>query len=258
MSHASERSAPGDHPPEHGASEQGRHSVPLSSDGLRLMAVLAITGGVLNALSDLMLRYGPVAGEDVTFELMATMPYAQTFAGAVIGGGIAIPLWLFALPPLYVALRPGGHRRAIGIVLLFAHLFVISAIYHSAYALFGAIYAASAHTPDTEILLELRARVAWFDRVFVGAWAVLATTGSIGFISAVLTGRTAFDRWALALTPLLCVPATGLATQLPAPVGGYIRPMTGTLVMTLFFVQIARAVWGHQASAGARAGSAGS
>lgn len=73
----------------------------ISRRQLRICSLLAIFGGILNAISDLLLRFGPVSGREITFEYMATMPYPQTFVGATLGGAFGIPMWLFVLVPTY-------------------------------------------------------------------------------------------------------------------------------------------------------------
>lgn len=219
----------------------------ISRKQLRICSLLAIMGGVLNAFSDLLLRFGPVSGKEITFEYMATMPYQQTFAGAVLGGAFGTPMWLFILVPAYHALRPAGRWFSIPVVILFAHLFVVSAIYHSAFALFSAGYSALAHAgADTASLwMQMKERMASFHGFFMGLWFLLAVSGSLWFVAAVLIRETAFRKWSAALTPAMAMPASILSSFLPAPVGGYIRPMAGTLVLTLFFIMVARATWNH-------------
>jgi hypothetical protein len=212
---------------------------------LKVCALLAIAGGILNAASDLLLRCGPVSGREITFEYMATMPYGQTLAGAVLGGAIGTPMWLFALVPLYDALRSSGRGYAVPVVVVLAYLFVISAIYHSVFALFHIEYDlfVRAGTDGLPALAEAKQRVSQFNGLFMSLWALAALTGSVWFGVAIFRKKTAFPRWSVAVAPAACIPVSLASGLLPAPVGGYIRPMAGSLMMTLFFSVIARAVW---------------
>ena len=211
----------------------------------RTCAALAIVGGISNAASDLLLRCGPVSGREITFESMATMPYEQTFAGALLGGVIATPMWLFVLVPLHDALRVAGRRYAVPVVVVLAHLFVISAIYHSAFALFRVDYDlfARAELVGVPALAEAKQRVSQIDGVLKNSWAVGALLGSVWFGVAVFRHTTPFPRWTVFVTPAMCIPASLASGLLPAPLGGYVRPMAGSLVMTLFFVVVARTAW---------------
>lgn len=216
-----------------------------SNKHLKIFASLAIFGGIINAISDLLLRCGPVSGREITFEYMATMPFEQTFVGAVLGGAIGTPMWLFALVPLYHALRKAGLRYAIPVVVLFAHLFIISAIYHSAFALYWVDYDLfmRAGTDGALALAEAKQRVLQFDSIFMTFWAFAALIGSIWFSVAVFRHKTPFPKWSVLVAPAMCIPVSILSGLLPAPVGGYIRPMAGSLMMTIFFIVIARTVW---------------
>lgn len=213
---------------------------------LRLCALLGVIGGVVNAVSDVLLRYGPVAGDEITHEFMATMPFTQTFVGALLGGVVGIPMWAFILVPLYEGLAPAGRRQAWALVVLFAHLFVVSAIYHTVYALYAAVFATLGHTEAANApaaLAHLEQRLVLFDNVLRTVWLVVGAVASLWFAIVALSRRTRFPRWAAAVTPIMAIPAVIVAERLPAPLGGYIRPWIGTGVFTLFFVMVAWTMW---------------
>lgn len=209
-----------------------------------ICGAVAVVGGVINAVSDLMLRSGPVSGADITHAYMATMPYEQTLAGALLGAAVGVPMWLAALVPLYALLRPAGIWRCAATVASLGYLFVVTGTYHGVYALYASSHQlASQGAEAARLAATLLEQNAAFEAWLGGAWFVGAALSSVGFAAAVLGGRTALSRWSLLVAPAASIVASLASARLPAPVGGYIRPMAGSLVFTALFVVITWTCW---------------
>lgn len=221
-----------------GAMDEGRRRLYLGC------GVIAIVGGVINAVSDLMLRCGPVDGAQITHAYMATMPAEQTLAGALIGAAVGVPLWLAILVPLAALLAPAGRWRSLSTLASLGYLYVVTATYHGAYAFYASTHRLAT---DGRIAADLAAMLieqdAQFQSWLGGAWFGGAVVASLCLAAAVLSGRTALRRWSLLFVPAASIVASMASARLPAPVGGYIRPMAGSLVFIGFFVVVTWSVW---------------
>jgi hypothetical protein len=75
---------------------------------VRTAGVLAVVGGLINAVSDYYLQGGPALREAVnTYEYLPYAPYDLVAVGSNLGNA-ALPLWLCGFLPLYPAIAPAG------------------------------------------------------------------------------------------------------------------------------------------------------
>lgn len=212
---------------------------------IRLAGILSIIGGLLCAVSDLLLGCGgPISGKEVTLANMALIPYERTLMGAILGVAV-IPLWLFVLIPLYHALKSAGKWFAIPVVLLFAYLIAASTAYHGAYAFYGAGYHALAMAGrDTPaVITEMINRFMAFRSGLVYITTIPLILGSVWFVITVLFRTTLYKRWMAIFSPLIFIPVAILCKQLPAPIGGYILPPSASIVFTIFFTLATVVIW---------------
>lgn len=208
---------------------------------------VAVLGGLINAFSDLLLRSGPVSGAAITHGFMATMPYEQVQTGALVGAALGIPMWLAVLVPLYALLKPAGPWRSVPAVVLLGYLFVLTATYHGVYAFYAANHqlvaeAIEAHQIAARALL---AKSDEFEAVLGSVWFAAAALSSISLAAGIANRRSGLPWWSLFFLPVMSIVASVASMMLPAPVGGYIRPMAGTLVFTAFFVVV---MWATRSS----------
>jgi len=217
---------------------------------VRLSGILAIAGGLINAVSDLLLYSGPIDGKDVTLEYLGTLPhpYSLTLTGAVLGAAVGIPLWFFILVPLYYSLKDAGACFRTPVIVLFGYLVILSSAYHGAFALYAAGYRALrlAGGESAGLLADMIEKFLMFKNALGMFWFLTALLFSAWFIAAVLLRKTRFAKWAALWTPVMSVPVSIISSLIPAPMGGYIRPMASTLAITLFFVLVTRTVWHYE------------
>lgn len=215
---------------------------------IRICGILAILGGIINGISDLMLIVGPFPGNYGFMTMAMHIPFKMSLAGSILGSAIGIPMWLFILFPLYYALKPAGNRFAIPIVLLMGHTFIMGAVVHSACALYHSGYYALANV-GAESTLVLEEMIAKFDLFFARIpipFAVSLAAASLWLIVAIVSGKTLFKRWMAIFSPLLAIAITFVSSLLPAPIGGYFAPYDGSLMFTIFFLVTTIAVWKYQ------------
>jgi hypothetical protein len=213
---------------------------------LRVAGGLAVLAGIVNAVADYLLRGGPapVSAAEITLEALGEVPFESVFAGSVLGVAV-IPLWLLGLGPVYAALAPAGRWLALPPVLLFGYVFALAPGYHGAFALYAAGYHAlgAVGAEARPILSEMIERFrAYHDALFL-LFAVVASLGSLWFVVAVAFFRTRYSRWMAAASPILVPLLSPLAQALPAPAGGYVRPILGTTIFTLFFLVATVVTW---------------
>ncbi len=212
---------------------------------VRTAGLLAVAGGLVNAVSDYMLQGGFIARAAVnTYEHLPYAPYDLVAWGSIIGNA-ALPLWLLGFLPLYVALAPAGRWLSIPPVLCLGFLFSLFPGYHGSYALYAAGFqAAEANPPElSETLVTLVERLHAYHDMQINVIAVASVSGSILFLVAVLSGRTHFPRWAVILTPII-TPITQISVEmLPAPFGGFVRPPWGTVMFSLLFLMATIVTW---------------
>jgi hypothetical protein len=224
----------------------------------RLAGVLAVLAGLTNAVADYLLRGGPapVSGAAITLEALQAVPYDSVFAGSVLGAAV-IPLWLLGLWPVYVALEPAGRWLALPPVVLLGYMLALAPGYHGAFAFYAAGYQAlGAAPPEAHPILTpmIERFLGYHDAVFY-LIAGVATLGSVWFVVAAGFFRTHYARWMALASPILVPLTVPLAQALPAPLGGYVRPILGTTIWTLFFLVATFATWNLGGSARARISS---
>jgi hypothetical protein len=213
---------------------------------LRLAGGLAVLAGLANIVADYLLRGGPapVSGAEITLEALQSVPYDSVFIGSVLGAAV-IPFWLLGLWPVYVALEPAGRWLAVPPVLLLGYMLALAPGYHGAFAFYAAGYQAlGAVAGDARPILNgmIERFLAYHDAVFY-LIAGVATLGSIWFVVAAGFFRTRYSRWMAAASPILVPLTVPLAQALPAPMGGYVRPILGTTIWTLFFLVATVVTW---------------
>ena len=211
---------------------------------IRLLGGVGIAAGLVNAVADYALRGGPrpVSGAAISLEALGSVPHESVWFGSLLGAA-AMPLWILALLPVYVGLRPAGRWWAALPVLLFGYGICVSSGYHGSSVLYASGFALHAALPDAaEVARHLDHLVRHHDglqAVFVVPWVI----ASVAFIGIVLTGRTGFPRWMALTSPLLVPAIVTLSAALPAPLGGYIRPGIGSLTWTAFFALALGSTW---------------
>lgn len=216
---------------------------------LRIAGIVSIIAALLCAVSDLLLRCGPVSGKEITLANMAMIPYSRTMIGALLGATV-IPLWLLILFPLYEALKPAGKWFVIPIVILFAHHIAIATLYHGAYAFYSAGYhaLAAANGEEKTILLEMIDRFLAFKTALSYIAMISCGLASIYFIITILFRPTGYKKWMVIFTPLIAIPIGLLCKNLPAPIGGYITPPAGTIAYAIFFILTTKVTWKYSES----------
>ncbi len=208
---------------------------------VRMAGALGVAAGFANTVADYALRGGPrpVAGADISLEMLVTVPHESVWFGSLLGAA-AMPLWILGLFPVYVGLRPAGRWLAAIPVFLFGYGICVASGYHGAYALYASGHVLRAALPGAaEVTLHFGHLMQHHDgiqTVFVAPW-ILA---SVSFVAIVLSGRTGFPRWMALTSPILVPLLVPLAARLPAPLGGFVRPGLGSLLWTAFF---AVALW---------------
>jgi hypothetical protein len=212
----------------------------------RAAGIAAILGGLANFVADYMIRGGPAptSASAITLEALGTVPPEMAFAGGVLGAA-AIPLWAFGLVPVYAALEPAGRRLALIPVILMGYGIAVGSGSHGAYALYaGGFRARDSVGSDAEsILTSMVEQFVAFDQALVTIIVVPWMIGSIAFVAIVALRRTHYARWMALLSPILVPITMPVVASLPAPIGGYVRPIMGTSIWTLFFVVAVLVTW---------------
>ncbi|MEM1248455.1 MAG: DUF6796 family protein [Acidobacteriota bacterium] len=212
---------------------------------LRTAGLLAVLGGLLNAVSDYLLQGGLVARKAVnTYEFLPEAPFDLVFVGSLVGNA-AIPLWLLGFLPVYVALAPAGRWLALPPVVVLGYTFSLFAGYHGSYALYAAGFQArdSAAAPLAESMTTLTERLHAYHDALLGVIGPPSVIGSVWFAVAVLSGKSRFARWMVVLAPIVAPLTQPLVEMLPAPYGGFIRPAWSTSLFTLLFLVATLLTW---------------
>ncbi len=212
---------------------------------VRTAGLLAVAGGLVNAVSDYLLQGGLIAGSAVnTYANLADAPYELVALGSIIGNA-ALPFWLLGFLPLYVALAPAGRWLSALPVFFLGYVFTLFPGYHGSYALYAAGFQAGRAAPPelSQVLGTLVERLHGYHDMMISLIGVFSVTGSLLFLLAVLSGRTLFPRWIAVLTPIVVPLTQPYIEMLPAPFGGIVRPAWGTLMFTMLFLAATVVTW---------------
>ncbi len=221
------------------------NSYPVNLTLVRTAGVLAVIGGLVNAVSDYLLQGGLIARSAVnTYEHLAFAPYDLVALGSIIGN-LALPFWLLGFLPLYIALAPAGRWLSIPPVACLGYVFSLFPGYHGSYALYAAGFHAQREAPPEllETVTNLTERLHAYHDMQISVISVCIVVGSLWFLAAVLSGRTHFSRWMVLLCPIMAPIAQQFIEMLPAPYGGFIRPAWGTILYSLLFLVATTVTW---------------
>ena len=198
--------------------------ISITVEGAVFLGWFAVIGGVLNVVGDWALLGFPVAGKEITLELMREKRAGRVRFGAYVGM-VAIPMWLGVLFPIAHLLRnaPVVYTiiAAIGLV-----LFIMSAqTYHVSYVFYDIAYRDGNDGMIAASLAEKKRL-----QMFSGPPVIVASIALV--IGGAIAGAPI---WWMVLNPLVTLtvpPVVGRA--LPAPLGGYILTAGGSLGFAVF------------------------
>ncbi|MEM7107576.1 MAG: DUF6796 family protein [Bacteroidota bacterium] len=210
---------------------------------LRTAGVLAVTGGIINGISDYLLQGGLIARAAVnTYENLPNAPFDLVFLGGIIGNA-AIPFWLLGYWPVYQALKPAGRWLSIPPVFILGYTYSLFPGYHGSYALYAAGFQAQAQQPQSEIMITLAERMSSYHDALLAVIGITSMIGSVWFVVALLSRRTHFPLWTILISPLIVPITQPLIEMLPGPYGGFIRPAWATILITLLFLTATILTW---------------
>lgn len=207
--------------------------------------LLAIVGGVVNAVSDYFLQGGLRLDEAVnTYVNLPNAPFQDVYWGAVFGYA-SIPLWLLGLFPLYKALEPAGLKSALPPVLLFGYALSMFPGYHYSYAIYAAGFQAAGDPQfASEVVMStLNERLHYTHEGMINVFKFPMVISSLWFAWLIVSGRTHYKRWMFLMVPILAPALQPLVEMTPAPLGSLLRPAFGTIVFTLFFALATYVYW---------------
>jgi hypothetical protein len=196
---------------------------------------VAVLGGVVNGLGDLLMMHTAGPGESVVSAVPRLQLLASTSPTASVLGGVlgvcCITCWGAALPRLFEVLSPGGRAWAM-LATSSGALFVGTSV---AYHLEAALSAAAARAGvDSGITLEaLASHLAGVS----GALDTVATLALLllgaGLLGATWRRATVLPRWAVIASPVtLATIPLGLAARAPAPWGAPAAFLSSTAGIT--------------------------
>ena len=211
---------------------------------LRIAGGIAVAAGLVNAVGDFALRGGPstVAGAELTLESLGSVPHESIWLGSLLGS-LAMPLWMLGLWPVFVGLRRAGFWPASLCVLLFGYGICAGAAYHGAYVMYGSGFALQSALPNADDVAAHMTRLLGHHDTLLSIMTPPWIAASLLFVALVASGRSAFPRWIAITSPILVPISVSLASMLPAPYGGVVRPALGSLLWSLFFALALRFTW---------------
>lgn len=232
---------------------------------LHLAGILASTGALLYAISDVLLlgyEVGPrqtVPGTtEADFEPYAVKPFsardllnlsalpASRLAWGGLLGVLATPLLLSGLWLVYTALRPAGLWQALAPSLLLACSLILAPFVHGSfiYVEQNAGVMARLSAEGRAVLgpvFKLQQRIAFTAYAIIGVAALL---GSVLFSIIVARGDTLLPRWMAAVNPITTVLVYFLVKQLlPRQVTKYVEGAGFNIGFFLFALLLTITLW---------------
>lgn len=231
----------------------------------RLLAILAATGSLLYAISDVLLLAYEVGPREpapdsaeagfVPYVLrpsmagrwaqLASLPARRLAWGGLLGV-LATPLVLAGLWPLYHALRPAGPWLSLAPTLLLAYALILAPFLHGSfiYIEHNARALARLSAEGRTVLgplFHLQQRLLF---TAYAAIAVLALLACLLFAVAVASGSTLLPRWMAAANPVMTILAwLVLKRLLPHRVAKYAEGAGFNIGFLLFFSLLAIMLW---------------
>ena len=207
---------------------------------LLLCGILAILGSLGVAAGDAFLLGTPVSGKTFRERRLETLLHVSP-RKMLIGhtlGVLVLPVVFFGVYQVYRGLEPAGLAYALPPVLILGYGLVVGAAAHACFAFLGG--AMHFHEKVGENGAEAaEALVAAHKRLLYplfGAFLAALIIGSFWFSYVVWSQPTLYPRWIAFTNPfVLIIVFSLLESQLPSPLGGYIRPANANISFAVFF-----------------------
>lgn len=207
---------------------------------LRIFGVVGILAASIMFLSDCVIMDSSASGSEfgeVALDRLAhSANWRLTLGG--IAGPIAACLFIVGFAHVFVALRPGGTRKA----------FTCAAGLASGYVILGAWHAAGPLIAFIIRLLPSDVHPSSHE-----SWTYMMNLGCVGFVPAaasllllpalILLSKSLYPKWFALLTPGILYSCTFVFVYVPAPVGGYLVMGSGSLSFLVFFVASTAVLW---------------
>jgi hypothetical protein len=194
-----------------------------------LLGALGVAGLAVLIAADLLLVWTPARNLDV-FRAAEGKSDRRVVAGALLGV-FAIPFVLPGIGVIYYGLAPAGPWLALPPVLLASFAYVIGAGFHAA---IGPFMIAVRDRRDSPESLAAMKRI--FDVLRTALWISIFAS-SISLFAVILSGRTAYPRWAAALSPLPLVLTFRIVGRFgPPAIAGAVVPAGGNVATLIFLV----------------------
>lgn len=200
----------------------------MSSKNLSVgLTILAIVGCIGTYMGDLLLLAVPLSGSEyyrIYQSAMINSSHARLLTGNTLGL-VFLPLQLFGLWLLHLALSRSHLWLSRLVFFTLAYSVLSGLAYHVTFAFLGTGLQVDQQLNNTVTRLMIEQYKAYNLTLFRFAQVSLSI-GALLFAIQVLWKETLFPKWIAILNPLLLLFLVRFLTSLiPAPVGGYIRPV---------------------------------
>jgi hypothetical protein len=200
-----------------------------------VLASIGLLGTTALLIADVVLVYTPLPAKELDVFTAAHGKSARRLVWGSLLGVFSIPLVIAGFGFIYVKLEPAGPWLALPPVLLGACAYVVGAAFHGAIPFFVAAIQANP-APEARRAPPLSTMWAVFRALQVGLFAGVAAS-SIWLTVSVLSGQSAYPRWAAALSPAVTGTVLRVLTRVSPPsVVGVLFPATNNLTMLIFLV----------------------
>lgn len=207
----------------------------VSEDKIRPLGMIAIVGGLLNVVADLLILSQPIETFGQGIKVLEIMPLENVRIGVMLGL-IAITMWLLVLPALSAGLvRATTTERWVAIA-SFTLFVTASSAFHSLYWPMTVAIHATAGSEFYDLITEdLESALTFFQGVILLSLAVL----TLDLASAVMRKRADYPWWILLISPLVLFVTLGnLVEFIPASYRGYAAGIMTTVFTTVFMAGI--------------------
>lgn len=202
----------------------------ISTTTLRICTGVAVLAALLGTIADTFLLYNPQGGYFAgDYQFLLAKSQTDILIGHYLGI-FAIPFEAAGLVLIFQGMLPLGRQMAWASVVLGLMVFMPGVTYHaSVFPIWQAIQTGNAG--DLAIFKSFSEPLAV---VFVAAFFLLM----VGFVVAVLSGKTAFPRWVVFLSPPVVYGLLFLMVFALPSVGNFLLPMGFNLCMGIFFLAL--------------------
>lgn len=211
----------------------------MENKNILLFGFLGLAGSILVGIGEFLMHYNAVSyTSDIPYGFMLHIQTSKMTIGHFLMVAF-VPFYFFGYWHIYQALKPGGKKLALAVLVLGIYAFTVGGIWIGSRAHLGVLIHSQAASSTPDLFNALVHSYTLHMESLVQALRVFVFLLSLFFVIAILRGNTLYPKWMAFFNPILLLAIVfGLFFIIPT-IGNYLVPTAMNVAhFVLFSVSI--------------------